>query len=52
MTVRGAELICEERAEEGVAALDIRVVHTPITSQDPLGRRLHALRHQIDQILS
>lgn len=48
MTLRGAEPVCEERAEEGVAALDIHIVHTAISSQDPLGRRLHALRHQFE----
>ena len=43
MTLRGAEPLGEERAEERVAALDVCVVHAPVPSQDPLGRRLHAL---------
>lgn len=43
MTLCSAEPLGEERAEEGVAALDVRVVHAPVTSQDPLRWRLHAL---------
>ena len=38
------ESLGEERPEEGVAALDVGVVHAAVPSQDALGGRLHALR--------
>jgi hypothetical protein len=35
MALRGAELLGDERTEEGFAANDVGIVHAPVASQDP-----------------